>query len=93
MIDRTAREDRIGLGDYAEGYRFSCRCRICGVNWYERPADLLRRRGFHRRMYLDEVAHALRCPRSRDHGNKAGQRIAVMPIRERRDHHFIGGLA
>lgn len=81
------------LGDYVEGYRFACRCRACGFAWYERPGELLERSGFHDRMRLDEVAAALRCRRERDHTRRPRAGVTVLPLRERRTHHFVGGLA
>ncbi len=81
------------LGDYTDGYRFACRCRVCGFTWYEQPTELLRHGGIHSHMYLNEVAEALSCRRTRDHPDKSQQNIALTPIRDRKDHHFIGGLA
>lgn len=81
------------LTDYEDGYRFACRCCLCGFTWYEQPTELLKRPRIHARMYVSEVEQALVCPRSRDHPRKATQQITIMPIRAHKDHHFIGGLA
>lgn len=81
------------LGDYTSGYRFACTCRMCNFTWYEQPGQVLARPGMHARMYLDEVAAALRCLRTRDHADKSRQRIDIIPIRDRETHHFIAGLA
>lgn len=81
------------LADYADGYRFACTCRICNFTWYEQPGELLTRPGLHGRLYVDEVAAALMCPRTRDHPDTSRQSVEIIPIRDRQTHHFVGGLA
>ena len=85
--------DDLRLADYTDGYRFSCCCRVCGFTWYAQPAALMERPGMHNRMYLGEVEKNLKCLRTRDHKVRAGQHIRITPVRDRKDHHFIGGMA
>lgn len=81
---------QLQLRDYAEGYRFQVKCKVCGYGWYLKPADLLNNCAhnddWHANLYLDEVESMIPCPRCKK------QRTKISPLPIRKQHHFIGGM-
>ena len=77
------------LKDYLEGYRFLAKCRACGYGWKVDPNDLLGVEENASDMTLDELSCRIRClnPDCRRDD------VRLTPLRRRRPHHFVGGLA